>query len=81
MTRQHPVNYFYHLVATQDMLVLLDERFPKYHVSTRASLQKKNLKENGASTYQSNNSWALTRVIIAGHIKVAGFMKKRRQIW
>ena len=39
VTRQHPVNYFYHLVATQDVLVLLDERFPNYHVSTGARLK------------------------------------------
>ncbi|XP_072037957.1 uncharacterized protein [Amphiura filiformis] len=32
VTKQHPMNYFYHLVATQDMMVLLDERFPKYNV-------------------------------------------------
>ena len=43
VTKQHPVNYFYHLVATQDMMVLLDERFPKYNVSVTRFFQLKSL--------------------------------------
>ncbi|XP_038073492.1 TATA box-binding protein-associated factor, RNA polymerase I, subunit C-like [Patiria miniata] len=32
VAKQHPSNHFYHLVATQDLLLLLDERYPKYNV-------------------------------------------------
>ncbi|XP_022102928.1 TATA box-binding protein-associated factor, RNA polymerase I, subunit C-like [Acanthaster planci] len=32
VAKQHPSNHFYHLVATQDLLLLMDQRFPKYNV-------------------------------------------------
>ncbi|XP_071845269.1 uncharacterized protein [Apostichopus japonicus] len=32
VARQHPTNHFYHYIATQDVLLLLDQRFPQHTV-------------------------------------------------